>query len=601
MDEIVATTNETAKVILSTRKRRFFAFLIDTFIIAFFGKLLGTLFGDFFVQLGDYGKIIGFAVVSFYFGIGNSKLSKGQTLGKKLLKIRVVNKFSKTISVFKSFLRAIPFAVFILLNGTQVPETFAALSIIFSTIIFSIPILEIYFFIVNRHSLQSLHDLWSGTFVVTVKSEGCIDSSNKKPLLYIGTALPLVIAIACFGATTLAVNKFAYIADMQKIMNTAINELPISAITIYRHKTTTSNLNGESIQEKSIEVTAKKKNKNDDENTLALKIAKIIFDSGFAFEEGEALSINIIYGYDIGIASNFIFKAMVDSIGIWKKEIQHIGIINKVSQHKSPSNGFKDNLWRNVAGSPYIVSGTLNVDTNRIHDIKNTKSAFLEFKFSVDTLFKGNLPEKEIIIRKTICDKYDKGPRCNDTNLVAYNGQKVIIPIYRSNTDSTQYAIRSNSAKAILLETEENRTKVTNEIARQNEIIESKAYAEICPIATHSEAVKALIEDMQIASKAEEAYAKLEALGTSAIYAIICQMDDRRELAIKSITLENKYPGVKQATRTYTPQVVIDVLAAILHQVAHFELGFIMNGASEELRSNTLNAWRVFMWYVIND
>ena len=321
MDEIVATTNESAKTILATRKRRFFAFLIDAFIIALIGKLLGILFSDIFVQLGDYGKIIGFAIVLLYFGIGNSKLLKGQTLGKKLLKIRVVNKASETISISKSFLRALPFAVFILLNGTQIPETLIALSIIFITIVFSIPIIEIYFFIANRHTLQSLHDLWSGTFVVSTKSEGCINSTNKKSLLYIGAALPLVIAIACSGTMSLALNKFAYIADMQKIINTVIKELPVSAITIYRHKTITSNINGESTQEKSIEVTAKKKNKNDEENVLALKIAKIIFDSGFAFEEGEALSINIVYGYDIGIASDYTSKAIKDSIGVWKKEI----------------------------------------------------------------------------------------------------------------------------------------------------------------------------------------------------------------------------------------------------------------------------------------
>ena len=52
MDEIVATPDEVTTINLATRKRRFFAFLIDSLIIVLFGKLLGLLFGDFFIELG---------------------------------------------------------------------------------------------------------------------------------------------------------------------------------------------------------------------------------------------------------------------------------------------------------------------------------------------------------------------------------------------------------------------------------------------------------------------------------------------------------------------------------------------------------------------
>ena len=79
--------DETTTVNLATRKRRLFAFLIDSLIIALFGKLLGLLLGDFFIELGNLGKIVGFIVVLFYFGIGNSKILNGQTVAKKLLSV----------------------------------------------------------------------------------------------------------------------------------------------------------------------------------------------------------------------------------------------------------------------------------------------------------------------------------------------------------------------------------------------------------------------------------------------------------------------------------------------------------------------------------
>ena len=593
--------DETTTVNLATRKRRFFAFLIDSLIIALFGKLLGLLLGDFFIELGNLGKIVGFIVVLFYFGIGNSKILNGQTVAKKLLKIRVVDKSSEAISVPKSFLRALPFAAYILLNGLPVSDSADLYpSLILGTILFSIPVLESFFAIVNNKSLQSLHDMIAKTFVVSVKSEGNINITNQKVFLYAGAALPILILIVTLAGSATVSNKLIYVTDMQKIISVASHELPISSISMYRNKTTTTSLNGETTQVKLIEVTAAKINKDENDTLLAMKIAKVIFDSGFKFEDGETLSVTIIYGYDIGIASSYVSSKFNDSIENWKKASQVIGLYNKISQKKKPSVNLKDNLWKDVAAAQYIVTGTLNIDTNKINEIKSSKADYIEFAFTIDSVFKGNLPEKEITIRKFICDKNGKENRCNDSNLFLFNGQKVLAPIVKSQTKPGQYAFIKSSVKTISLATEENLNKAAKEIAMQKEIIESKLYAEICPFAQLSDSVKSLIEDMLTASKAEEAYVKLERLGTQVIPAIICQMDDRRELAVKNISLENKYPNATEPSRQYSPKVVTDVLAAILNQVARNSFGFIYNGASEEERNSAINGWRIFLWYLVN-
>ena len=593
--------DETTTVNLATRKRRFFAFLIDSLIIALFGKLLGLLLGDFFIELGNLGKIVGFIVVLFYFGIGNSKILNGQTVAKKLLKIRVVDKSSEAISVPKSFLRALPFAAYILLNGLPVSDSADLYpSLILGTILFSIPVLETYFNIVNNKSLQSLHDMIAKTFVVSVKSEGNINITNQKVFLYAGAALPILILIVTLAGSATVSNKLIYVTDMQKIISIASHELPISSISMYRNKTTTTSLNGETTLVKLIEVTAAKINKDENDTLLAMKIAKVIFDSGFKFEDGETLSVTIIYGYDIGIASSYVSSKFNDSIENWKKASQVIGLYNKISQKKKPSVNLKDNLWKDVAAAQYIVTGTLNIDTNKINEIKSSKADYIEFAFTIDSVFKGNLPEKEITIRKFICDKNGKENRCNDSNLFLFNGQKVLAPIVKSQTKPGQYAFIKSSVKTISLATEENLNKAAKEIAMQKEIIENKLYAEICPFAQLSDSVKSLIEDMLTASKAEEAYVKLERLGTQVIPAIICQMDDRRELAVKNISLENKYPNATEPSRQYSPKVVTDVLAAILNQVARNSFGFIYNGASEEERNSAINGWRIFLWYLVN-
>lgn len=589
--------DEMATVKLATRKQRFFACLIDIIIIALFGKLLGFTFKDFFIQLGNFGTIIGFIVVLFYFGLCNSRIFNGQTVGKKILHIHVVNRNSEALSVPKGFLRALCFAIFILMNGASFSSS-DALIIILNIILFSIPVLEIYFIIVNQNSKQALHDLFTDSFVVSTKSEGYIDRSNKKSSLYAAAIFPVLIFVAITGLNTLVKNTA--IEDMTKTINTIYKELPVSSVSMYRNTTTKSTIEGTS-KTKSIEVTAVMYNKNNDENMLATKIAEIIFDSKFTFEKDEILSITFVYGYDIGIAKNFEFKVFTDSVEQWKKFPAAIHLLEKIQKPQKNSTAIKDNFWRYVAGSQYIVSGMLNVDTNKINEIKRTKSNFIEIHFSIDSVFKGDIFAKEITLRKKICDSKEKKASCNDSNLFAFNGQRIIAPINFSHTDSTQFAFAGSTANSIMLETEENKAKVINEIAKQKNILDNKAYAEICSFANHSSTVKNLIEDMLVETKATEAYAKLEELGLTAIPATICQMDDRRELAIKEISLKNKSPETTEVTRRYTPHVVADVLAAILAQVARNEFGFISNGASEEERIKTINGWRIYLWYAINE
>ena len=592
---------ETTAIKLATRKRRLFAFLIDALIIGVFGWMIGWSFEDAILQLGNFGRAVGAVVVLLYFGICNSKLMNGQTLGKMLLNIRVVDKNSNYISVAKAILRALPFALYILLNGMPVSDSSDLYpSLILGTILFSIPVLEIYFAIANNKSLQSLHDMIAKTYVVSVKSEGSIDFTNNKAILYAGFALPILILAVVFAGSSAVSNKLIYVKDMQKIVSVASQELPISSITMYRNKTETTNFDGETTQTKLIQVTATKINKDENDTLLAVKIAKIIFDSGFAFEEDENLFIAITYGYDIGIASKYNSSKFNDTPKNWKEAVKAISILDKTSRKNKPTVDIKSDFWRNVANAQYIVSGTLNVDTNKIQEIKKSKGDYIEFNFVIDSVFKGDIEKKEITLRKFICDINGKENRCNDSNLFTLNGQKVIAPLVKSQRKPGQYAFIKSSVKGLQLATEENANKVSNEVKLQKEIIESKFYTEVCPYTKLADSVKTLIEDMLVASKAESAYVNLERLGKSAIPTIICQMDDRRELAIKSITFKNKSPDGTEKTWHYTPQVVTDVLAATLNFVSWNSFGYIFDGASEEERVSVINGWRIFLWYLIN-
>ena len=70
--------------------RRVAAFVVDGLILALVGEALGLSLFDFFVRLGPWGRCVGMAVALAYFVPQESSRS-GQSLGKRLLRIRVVD------------------------------------------------------------------------------------------------------------------------------------------------------------------------------------------------------------------------------------------------------------------------------------------------------------------------------------------------------------------------------------------------------------------------------------------------------------------------------------------------------------------------------
>lgn len=92
-------------------------------------------------------------------------------------------------------------------------------------------------------------------------------------------------------------------------------------------------------------------------------------------------------------------------------------------------------------------------------------------------------------------------------------------------------------------------------------------------------------------------FKKLEELGQEAVPAIIYLMDDFRRLPIQSISLECP-PGWFEALRHYSPDRVVDALAAILNQITGQSFGtMIYNGASKKERKLTIDGWRIYLHY----
>ena len=86
--------------------QRLLALVIDGFLLGLFGQALGIVIPGLLSRAGAWGWTIGFTIVVSYFGVLNSRIGGGQSLGKRVAKIRVVGSDGNPISLGRSALRA---------------------------------------------------------------------------------------------------------------------------------------------------------------------------------------------------------------------------------------------------------------------------------------------------------------------------------------------------------------------------------------------------------------------------------------------------------------------------------------------------------------
>lgn len=169
----ITDTPETAPrapepVIIAGFWKRLLALIIDSLLLGAVGFLLGLMFFDQFARLGGWGRLVGFIIALLYFGVFNSSIGKGQTIGKRITSIKVVDREGQFLSPQKSFLRSTILEVPFFLNGALIPPSvlISPLGVLVGLIIFGIGGAIIYLYIFNRRTRQSLHDLAAGSFVI---------------------------------------------------------------------------------------------------------------------------------------------------------------------------------------------------------------------------------------------------------------------------------------------------------------------------------------------------------------------------------------------------------------------------------------------------
>jgi len=286
--------------------RRVGAFLIDSIILGVLGLILGIFFSQQFVELGVWGRAIGFPIAAIYFAVLNSQIGGGQTVGKRALKIQVVDNTGELLSLPKSILRYSAIGIPYFLNGAMIPETllYPIGIYLISILVFGFGLSIAYLFIFNRNTRQSLHDLIAGTYVVRKDTASADAPKQIWKVHYAVCAIFMVLALLAPVFIEQLSQKQLF-ADLLKTREQIQNTPQVVYASINDGKSTFAPADGESKTTTYLSSQVFINNPNIEDEKFASEIANIILETHQDAEKRDIIQVVLTYGYDIGIASKW--------------------------------------------------------------------------------------------------------------------------------------------------------------------------------------------------------------------------------------------------------------------------------------------------------
>ena len=285
--------------------RRIFAGCIDGFFLGLIGAILGLFFFEFLAQLGGWGRLFGLCIGLAYYGLLNSSIGKGQTLGKRLLKIEVVDEKGEHISLARSSLRVAILDAPYFLNMAMIPSSMiqSPLGLIISFIIFGFIGASIYLYLFNRRTRQSLHDLVVGTFVVkTSRQERVVHAPVwKMHFVIVAVWFLAVLGFVIVSYVTAQKGVFPQLLTVQKKIQATGKVHVASAFVGEKWHTE----NGVRVTKTYFRTVAVWRRKPEDFEEAAKQIAFVVLREYPEIMGKDALIVTVSYGYDIGIGQSW--------------------------------------------------------------------------------------------------------------------------------------------------------------------------------------------------------------------------------------------------------------------------------------------------------
>lgn len=310
--------------------RRFFAWFIDALILSVIGQVIGLIFSSFLFSIGPYGRPIGLLFIIPYFGIMNSRIGGGQTVGKRLMKIAVRNKDNTPIELWRSIVRISLLALPSLFNGWSVPMfQNPILTWFLSLIVFGLGGAIFYTMVFNRKARQGIHDLILDTYVVYLP-EKSIESFPTTPRIH-WIVTSVWIGIVAIGALV-----------MSLIVPSIISKTPLAPVmslynilqddprffTVGVNSNIFYGSNGQTSRSLIVTVWYKGKLTENDRQEVVESIVKTVLENTENIDDYDGIQVKLTSAYDIGIAKASFTVSFGNSVEEWLKEIYPNGSSN---------------------------------------------------------------------------------------------------------------------------------------------------------------------------------------------------------------------------------------------------------------------------------
>ncbi|PKF74166.1 RDD family protein [Chryseobacterium sp. PMSZPI] len=312
-------------LLLSKFWTRIWALLLDSILLGIFGFILGFFFQNYFISLGENAKLIGWSISLIYFSVLNSNINQGQTFGKKLMGIQVVDSNGNFIYLKTSIIRALILTAPFFLNGYKISGTssFSVVAFVQSIIIFALGIGSIIFYILNKQTRQSIHDLIAKTYVVQDYRSSTITvmpKVGKLPFYILGGIFAIIICSSIYSYTSNSTIKkliplYEKLSQQKNISNASIvmNYPPMTDNTgtqrniytvVIKTKKNLKDINQPAYSIKNKEL----------QETVKTFIESHVYDS-----DNDILSVSVNSGYDIGISKSNYELNISQPIYKWKE------------------------------------------------------------------------------------------------------------------------------------------------------------------------------------------------------------------------------------------------------------------------------------------
>jgi uncharacterized RDD family membrane protein YckC len=305
---------------------RLVAIVLDSLILGIVGFVSGLFFFNLYAQLGGWGHLIGFGVDSIYFGTLNSAIGKGQTIGKRIMKIEVTDKSGEHIALGRSLLRNTILGVPFFLNGVLLPPSvvMSPIGYVIGFIVFGIGGAIIYLYIFNRRTRQSLHDLGVGTFVTKTSPKGSVRSISvwNLHLAVVGVWFIAVVGLLAFMPALSQKGVFPELVAVQKSIQSS-GKVHVATAIVGKSWGMTSGKKWESTY---FQTNAIWKERPGDYGAAAREIAAIVLKNYPEVMKKDVLTITVTYGYDIGIARSWRSQTVQHSPQEWQEILRKSGL-----------------------------------------------------------------------------------------------------------------------------------------------------------------------------------------------------------------------------------------------------------------------------------